>query len=480
MEFVTSNKGSRKLCYEGYSYTKKKDSKTTTRWECSMRKAHDCKGAITTDIQATRVIQVTSHTHEPDSSAIAALKIRSDIKTSAEANRGKPGQILADKLATCSKEVVVAAGSTESLKRWVRRTKRGAAPTEPNQMVNIPIPLPQEYSRTGQGEPFLLYDNSSLDHRILVFGTKEGLKQLGSADVWFMDGTHSTSPKQFQQLFVIRVPVGSSYITAIYGLLPLKTQETYEEFFTSMLDACLSCDVRPCPSKIICDFEVAIHNAVRTVLAPSIHIQGCFYHLTQSTWRRIQSEGLQADYQNDVSIRDYCGMIDALAFLPAEDVPEGMRYLKENLPESLHGLLDYFDSTYVNGGYRSIVSVSGQLRFRRTTPRFPIPMWNIHDATVNREHRTNNVCESWNNSFQHLVGHTHPSLWTVISCLQKDAAMVDAEILRHASGVQTEKRIKKGRLVHQNRVVALCNSYTTGSMDMPAFLTALGKCIRMK
>lgn len=34
MEFITSNKGARKLCYAGYAYTKKKQSKTTIRWEC--------------------------------------------------------------------------------------------------------------------------------------------------------------------------------------------------------------------------------------------------------------------------------------------------------------------------------------------------------------------------------------------------------------------------------------------------------------
>ena len=58
---------------------------------------------------------------------------------------------------------------------------------------------------------------------------------------------------------------------------------------------------------------IAIHNAVKLVISTNIHIQGCFYHLTQSTWRRVQAEGLQASYKDDEEVRNFCGMLDALA-----------------------------------------------------------------------------------------------------------------------------------------------------------------------
>ena len=40
-----------------------------------------------------------------DPFSIAAMKVKAEIKSSVEANRGKPGQIVADKLATVPKEV---------------------------------------------------------------------------------------------------------------------------------------------------------------------------------------------------------------------------------------------------------------------------------------------------------------------------------------------------------------------------------------
>ena len=40
---------------------------------------------------------------------------------------------------------------------------------------------------------------------------------------------------------------------------------------------------------------------------------------------------------------------------------------------------------------------------------FPPPVWNVHDATLNNDPRTNMICEGWNNKFHNLVG-TSPSI----------------------------------------------------------------------
>ena len=75
MEFITSNKGARKLCYEGFTYTKKKSSKTTVRWECSLRISQQCKGALITDINESVVRSTTDHTHEADRFSVEAMKV---------------------------------------------------------------------------------------------------------------------------------------------------------------------------------------------------------------------------------------------------------------------------------------------------------------------------------------------------------------------------------------------------------------------
>ena len=64
-----------------------------------------------------------------------------------------------------------------------------------------------------------------------------------------------------------------------------------------------------------------------------------------------------------------------------------------------------FDVNYVRGTYRRI-------------QRFPPPLWNVDDAIVQDDARTNNLCECWNHKFFHLVGHNYPLVWRLIDCLK--------------------------------------------------------------
>ena len=91
-----------------------------------------------------------------------------------------------------------------------------------------------------------------------------------------MDGTFGTPPKQFQQLFIIRVLEEKCPITCVYALLRSKDQSTYEETFTAILNTCNEHNLVPNPVSITCDFEVAIHNAIHTMFGAGIRIQGCF------------------------------------------------------------------------------------------------------------------------------------------------------------------------------------------------------------
>lgn len=51
MEIIESNKGGRKLCFEGYMYTQKLNRGTTIRWQCARKTYFNCLGAISTNTQ---------------------------------------------------------------------------------------------------------------------------------------------------------------------------------------------------------------------------------------------------------------------------------------------------------------------------------------------------------------------------------------------------------------------------------------------
>ena len=137
----------------------------------------------------------------------------------------------------------------------------------------------------------------------------------------------------------------------------------------------------------------------------------------------MQAEGLQSEYNNNDEVKAFCGKLDGLAFLPSSDVPDGLTLIREQTPDHLQCLVEYFDSNYANGSFRAVNTAYGNMRFRRSSPRFPPPIWNVHSVTMSDQDRTNNQCESWNNAFKHLVGHSNPSIWTVVKCIEKDAKM---------------------------------------------------------
>ncbi|KAG1657419.1 hypothetical protein GQR58_023391 [Nymphon striatum] len=68
------------------------------------------------------------------------------------------------------------------------------------------------------------------------------------------------------------------------------------------------------------------------VFGRNIRSRGCFYHLTQSTWKKIQDLGLANHYKDDNEFRIFVGMMDGLAFLPLAEVPDDTMIRPSTVP----------------------------------------------------------------------------------------------------------------------------------------------------
>ena len=108
--------------------------------------------------------------------------------------------------------------------------------------------------------------------------------------------------------------------------------------------------------------------------------------------------------------------------------------------------------------------------FRPLPPLFPPQTWNVHEATLANDARTNNECESWNNSYRHLVGHAHPSIWTTIESLQMDQAQVSTSLMNHARGQPIAKRVHRSTVQLQSRQRNLCERKFDNNLSVEAFL----------
>ncbi|KAF0748898.1 MULE domain-containing protein [Aphis craccivora] len=72
------------------------------------------------------------------------------------------------------------------------------------------------------------------------------------------------------------------------------------------------------------DFKKAIIQVAITRIGDHLIIQGCFYHLCQSSHMKLQELRLKNKYDNDNNFSHYCSMVDSLAFSPLHKVIEGM------------------------------------------------------------------------------------------------------------------------------------------------------------
>ena len=119
------------------------------------------------------------------------------------------------------------------------------------------------------------------------------------------------------------------------------------------------------------------------------------------------------------------------------------------------------------------------LRLRRMPPLFPPALWNVHDLTLTDGDRTNNFCEGWNNSFAKLVGHSHPTIWRLITHLKEDTSIMQTTVMMEARGEQPAKRVRRSSKTLQEKLKYLCTARQNGQKTVSEFLKGIGHCIRL-
>ena len=129
--------------------------------------------------------------------------------------------------------------------------------------------------------------------RIFIFATDSNLQHLSACDQWYMDGTFYSSPIHFTQLYTIHGFINGYMFPLVYGLLPNKTQATYERFFGLLKEKSAERHIILNPTSAMMDFEVAASNALTTVFR-MVAGKGCFFHFSQAIWRKVQALGLVA------------------------------------------------------------------------------------------------------------------------------------------------------------------------------------------
>ena len=167
-------------------------------------------------------------------------------------------------------------------------------------------------------------------------------------------------------------------------------------------------------------FEISLINSLKKTF-PESDLKGCYFRLCQSFLRKINEVGLKTLYQSNPEFGLGLKLLPALAFPPCEEVESAF----EDVVEELTSMLDefklnasvakkvetvvcYFHTTYIRGQ-----KIGPSFK----PARFPVEIWNQHEAAINSLARTNNAVEGWHFAIQAYFQGSHPSIWTLLDKL---------------------------------------------------------------
>ncbi|MCP3664589.1 MAG: transposase [Gammaproteobacteria bacterium] len=181
------------------------------------------------------------------------------------------------------------------------------------------------------------------------------------------------------------------------------------------------------------DFELGAINTFRTAF-PNADTNGCFFHLAQAMFRKVQQSGLAYQYGHDNDFASKVRQIVALAFVPKDDV---LRVFDDLMDQEYWGvefdpLLNYFENSFIGRPFGR----GG----RRRAPAFPLDLWNVHDRTKEGHGRTNNLVEAFNKRFSMAMGSAHPSIWKFIDVLKSEFAHVRKDYMDKSAGIQAPSK----------------------------------------
>lgn len=357
---------------------------------------------------------------------------------------------------------VQASLSRVAQRKVVQRSRAETADLEePNEAFDN---ISERFRKTIDGEAFLQGNIESPGGRILIFTTTKSLCLLSEAPIWLMDGTFCTAPQGFCQIFTIHAGIGDGdlrrFLPLVYMLLPKKDEATYMAAFEELCEIASRSEIELEPTLLMTDFELAqINAAKKTFETAAMH--GCYFHLCQNMYKKIQQLGFQTIYGNSYRVQLLFKQLTSLAFLPAAEIPRAFDELRKNSSNMLPAFFDYMSDYYIHGK---------QLKKKRRAAIFPPALWSVHENVLKNIPRTSNNLEGWHCKWNGLLKAGNPPFYSVVTQFQNEERSVNAELLRMLQGEQPKKRSKKSVVLDEKLRQVVTNYDRTKNLD---FLTGV-------
>ncbi|CAF0891709.1 unnamed protein product [Adineta steineri] len=404
ISFIISQKKKPMLIMDDYLFKSNKGTTSTKYWICTFS---GCPAKIHTTLNDVVEEIVNEHNHPPEKEKIEVRKFRAKVKERAMKETTPIPQIYEEECARMmlSFAAIAILLSEREMSSSVNKARRLITPQIPTtQLFDIPEP----FNKTLRNSEFVIVDKMiARRQRILLFASKEQLKMLFNANTILMDGTFSSCPTMFDQVYTIH---------------SIKFDQC--EYLASML-------------------IISIHSSIFFIAFPCVFASysSCYFHLTQAIYRAIQRFGLSTHYNNDDDVKHVCRQLMAMALLPATIIENTYNQLlvtmTTHIKNTLKDLLKYFEEQWFE--------------------KVPIQQWCVYGLSI----RANNNAETFYSRFNQRVQVHHPNIWSFIKVLQGEENRFEHMRIQFYAGLGPRAKQSK-TIAIQRRINNLNMRYDDG------------------
>ncbi|KAL8564572.1 hypothetical protein ACOMHN_032128 [Nucella lapillus] len=201
------------------------------------------------------------------------------------------------------------------------------------------------------------------------------------------------------------------------------------------------------------------------VLYDMTSLRGCFFHYTQSVWRKVQNLHLAIEYNENRELKTFVRRLAVLPLVPIEDVDEAWMLVHGEAPEipGVTILCDYMVKTWVDD----------------QRPLFHREAWS-HFASLEEESvRTNNNLESFHSAFAKSFLSPHPNIFSLVTALKKKQKETAIAVHRLNFGHPPPPKLQAFKL-KEDRIMRIKTQLQNGQRGLLNYMDAMGTTVKMQ
>ena len=172
----------------------------------------------------------------------------------------------------------------------------------------------------------------------------------------FGDGTFASVPVDIFYQFHLHREVSEEYtLPLVFLLLKNKTAQTYTRMLNLVSQAVQGLEWSS--DYVNCNFYKAFNKAVSQQIQ-NAEAALCYFHMSQSIWRKVGELRLRNDYFNQPELRTLVYCLKSLCLVPPEEAEQCFDEFSTSKWKHFEPLCQYFESTYI--GSFKMTRIKGQ------------------------------------------------------------------------------------------------------------------------